>query len=170
VDSPLLLSLGVEQAAGVGAGVIGFVLLLGAALALLRNSYLKTTNEQLREVRDDLIARDELKTTQLAEKTSEITAMTARLVAMEQQIADLQRFASARDAVEAVSAQLSAHDEQCLEHHREQMRTERARHRESVEHFWAMRELLGDQRRPPVQPATPDDDEEPGPYAPHRER
>lgn len=148
----LILALGAADAVQLGGGVIAFVLLLGAALALLRNSYLKTQVEQLSSVidglrgdRDDLSTRHELVKAEVAELRKIVeTQKTA--------IDVLQAVVTARDAVDAVARQLAAHDERCAERDRVLLGVIRASHREVVTNLHHSLDLLGDRRTREVGP------------------
>ncbi len=99
------------QLLAVAGAAITLVTLLGAGLALLRNSYLKAQVEQLRGDRDDLQTRvDRLQ--------GEAKELRSTVETQAEQIQALQAVVTAREAVERVSQQIADLARQNAERHR----------------------------------------------------
>ncbi len=101
----------VAQLLAVLGGAITLITLLGAGLALLRNSYLKAQVEQLRGDRDDLQAR-------VVRLQTEAKELRATVEGQAERIAALQAVVTAREAVERVSKQVAELSKQNAERHR----------------------------------------------------
>ncbi len=105
----------VAQIVAVVGGAITLITLLGAGLALLRNSYLRAQVEQLRGDRDDLQARvDRLQ--------GEAKELRATVEVQAEQIHALQAVVTAREAVERVSQQVADLTRKSAEQHRAVMK------------------------------------------------
>ncbi len=105
----------VAQLLAVLGGAITLITLLGAGLALLRNSYLKAQVEQLRGDRDDLQARVDRQKRELDELKTIVNAQA-------EQIHALQAVVTAREAVERVSQQVADLTRKSAEQHRAVMK------------------------------------------------
>lgn len=133
----------------VAASVLGVIGLTGAAIGFLFATSVKAQMQALRDDRDDLLKRDERKTT-------EIAALQAKVEAQADQIAALQAVVTGKEQLEALLAGqreildwLGEHARKVDEYHRALRVLARSAHRDEVRMLWDVLALLGDHRHRP---------------------